>query len=425
MKGNIAPGDKIFKISSKSLSEQAKATYSGKEIKKVKLSCKITIKKDLPITIFVKPDKEYEHYKNVSVTLKSDIVPVPAINQPLTKEKIIAQFSKTTDTPFEFSKIDVDLDNDLYIPKISEINALRRETLEKLEDLVSLRFTRVPVKFKEKSFDENEHKYLRYSLLLEELSETFDYSKLEDVDRVYIPLKYFGNTKYKPCIDSINSRFDTYIYMPTILTANYSNIMKNIITYALSNNNISGFVFSNINTLHTMKDSEYKNYDFIANYTLNIYNDYSAYELSRMGIDTITLSPELNKTDIQNLSSNVDKELIVYGKLKLMTTKYCLLGGSNLCYPTCEVRCRSNSKFYLKERMGFKFRVIPDNSQTITSIYNSKTLSINTNDLNINYARIDILGESLEEINNIIRTVKANKRFEGQDYTNGHINRDV
>ena len=36
MKGNIAPGDKIFKISSKSLSDSAKETYSGKEIKKIK-----------------------------------------------------------------------------------------------------------------------------------------------------------------------------------------------------------------------------------------------------------------------------------------------------------------------------------------------------------------------------------------------------
>ena len=37
MKGNIRPGDKIFKISSKTLSDEAKITFSGKEIKKIKL----------------------------------------------------------------------------------------------------------------------------------------------------------------------------------------------------------------------------------------------------------------------------------------------------------------------------------------------------------------------------------------------------
>jgi len=51
--------------------------------------------------------------------------------------------------------------------------------------------------------------------------------------------------------------------------------------------------------------------------------------LSKYNANTITLSPELSKTDIQNIKSAANKELIVYGKIKLMTAKYCLLGGSN------------------------------------------------------------------------------------------------
>ena len=109
-----------------------------------------------------------------------------------------------------------------------------------------------------------------------------------------------------------------------------------------------------------------------------------------------------------------------------MTCKYCLLGESNACYPTCTMQCKTeNTKYYLKDRMGFKFRVIPDNMQTITSIYNSKVQSIDFTDLNIDYARIDILEETIPEINNIIRTIKARKRFEGEDYTNGHMSRNV
>lgn len=425
MKGEISPGDKIFKIASKKLFDEAKNTFSGKELKKIQLNCKISVKKNMPITVFIKPDREYEHYKNVSVTLESKIIPIEAINQPITEEKIISQFSKTTDTPFEFAKIEVDLDNNLYIPKISEINALRREALNKLEELVCLKFTRVPAKANIKTFVEKSHLPAKISILLEELNDTFDYSLLEDIDRIYIPLKYFNNIKYKSCIETINSKFDTYIYMPTVLTSNYNNIFKNIIAEALSNYNISGFVFSNLSTIVSMKSNEYKNYDFIANYNLNVFNNYSAYELARLGVDTITLSPELNKHDIQNICSNIDKEFIVYGRLKLMTTKYCLLGSSNLCYPTCEVRCQSKNKYYLKDRLGFKFRIIPDNSQTVTGIYNSKILSIGFKDLNIDYARIDILDETIPEINSIIHTVKEGKRFEGQNYTNGHLNRDV
>ena len=425
MKGNIKPGDKIFKISSKSLSDEAMITYSGKEIKKIKLSCKIIIKKDTPVSVFIKPDREYKNYKNVSVNMQSNIIPVEALNQPITKERIISQFSKTNDTPYEFTNIDVELDNNLYIPKISEINALRRKALAKLQSLVCLKFTRVPISFKEKNFKDKAHSSPKISLLFKELDSSYDYSLVEDVERAYIPLKYFGRNEFKECVDSITSKFKTYIYMPPIVTANYSNIVALNINKALSSYKIAGFVFSNASSLYAMKKDEYKDYEFISNYSMNVYNDYTISELARLGADCITLSSELNKSDIQNIHSPVDKELTVYGRARLMITKYCLLGSSNMCYPTCDMKCKSGKKYYLKDRMGFLFRIIPDNLKTITSIYNSKILSIEYSDLNIDYARIDVLEENISEINNIIRTVKAGKRFEGPNYTNGHLNRDV
>lgn len=63
--------------------------------------------------------------------------------------------------------------------------------------------------------------------------------------------------------------------------------------------------------------------------------------------------------------------------------------------------------------MGLKFRVIPNNLQTLSSIYNSKILSIEYDNLGIDYARIDILDENISEINNIIKTVKMRKTFRG------------
>ena len=108
-----------------------------------------------------------------------------------------------------------------------------------------------------------------------------------------------------------------------------------------------------------------------------------------------------------------------------MHIKYCLLGKTNQCYPECDRKCLTNHKYYIKDRMGFSIRIIPDNMQTITKIYNTKITSISTLDLNIDYARIDIIDENILEINKIIATVKEGKRLEGSDYTNGNINRDV
>ena len=71
------------------------------------------------------------------------------------------------------------------------------------------------------------------------------------------------------------------------------------------------------------------------------------------------------------------------------------------------------------------FEVLPDNIQTVTTVFNSKITSLSPSDFNVDYARIDILHESIDEINNIINTVQAGKRFEGKDFTNGNVNRII
>ena len=71
------------------------------------------------------------------------------------------------------------------------------------------------------------------------------------------------------------------------------------------------------------------------------------------------------------------------------------------------------------------FEVLPDNIQTVTTVFNSKITSLSPNDFNVDYARIDILHESIDEINTIIKTVKSGKRFEGKDFTNGNLNREI
>lgn len=72
-----------------------------------------------------------------------------------------------------------------------------------------------------------------------------------------------------------------------------------------------------------------------------------------------------------------------------------------------------------------KFEVLPDSIQTVTTLFNSKITSISPEDFKIDFSRIDILNKSIEEINNIICTVKSGKRFEGKDFTNGNLNREL
>lgn len=428
MKGNIHLSDKIYKLSSKSLSDFALKTYQNIEAKKILLSCKITVKKSSPVIVKVKAIDPSSSYQDIIINITSDIYPVDSINQPITKEKIIEQFKKTGNTPFEFYKFDIDLDENLYIPKISSLNALRRNVLEELEASVIKRSIRVPTELKLKNVQKESSilkpKTKKISLLLNILNLDFDYNDLKDVERVYIPVKYFSTPKYKDVLTTITSKFNTYIYMPTITKTNYKNVFMNSISSAVSKHQIKGFVISNLAGFTLLKEFK-KDHDFIGNYTLNVFNDYTASELNNLGLSTITLSPELSKLDIENICNGICSELIVYGNTPLMNIKYCLLGTSNQCYPECSNRCNSSHKYYLKDRMGFSMRVLPDNVQTITTIYNAKTTSLSCSDLNIDYARIDILDEDISTINNIIEIVKSGRRLEGTDYTNGNINRQI
>ena len=63
--------------------------------------------------------------------------------------------------------------------------------------------------------------------------------------------------------------------------------------------------------------------------------------------------------------------------------------------------------------------------QTVTTIYNSKITSIDGSAFNVSSYRIDILDEDVNKINSIVESVLAGKRFEGKEYTNGNLNREI
>ena len=466
MKGNINLGDNIYKMSSKELNLLAQESING-EHRKIPLNCEIIIKHNEPLKIraFFDFDNisdknllKYNYlsiYSGLDITYSSDIIPEIAQNRPLEKEKVIAQINKTTDSIFEFANIYVELDSDIFLPGFSAVlNNLRRNVLDLAYDYA---ISNVKRTYNEKSkfnfFDSDSCKSLdgiaisnNISVLLNILNMDFDYSKLEGFDNVYIPLKYFSIKKYNDILKNLEKKFNVYIYMPTIIKANYRNLIYSNISNTIENYNIKGFVISNISNLklleNVLKNPDY-NFELIANYTFNIFNLHSVLELKNLGINKYTISPESTKNIINNLCGSVENsgvsengtselksilpaELIVYGNTPLMNMNYCPLGKTNKCYPTCSSKCNLNNSYYLKDRLNMKFRILFDNIQTVSTIYNCKTTSISPNDFsNVNCYRVDILDESIDEINNIINTVKKGERLEGKEFTNGNLNREI
>ena len=106
---------------------------------------------------------------------------------------------------------------------------------------------------------------------------------------------------------------------------------------------------------------------FITDYSLNVVNSDSCYELHRLGAERITLSYELNRKQISDLISayraendgDPALEMIVYGRAPLLFTKYCPLRKMDLCG-----RCKTGS-FEIRDDYG-SFPILSHDDCTTT-----------------------------------------------------------
>lgn len=442
IKGNINLGSKVYKMSSKELNEMARESFS-KDYKKIGFNCNISIKLNKPIEVNVSSANNLILYKNLKLNYTSSFIPTSAINRPLDKETVINQFSKTNEYPFYFKNIKIDMDDNIFLPKLSILNEIRRTILEEIEKFAKKEIKRTyeknpeilndslnnPNNFTTHNTIESTNTATKISVLLNNLNLNFDYSKLKDFNNVYIPLKFFSNKKYENILKTLSDKFSLYIYMPTIIQSNYKNILLANSETAIEKFKIKGFIISNICNLKLLEELMNKNpkLEIITNYTFNVFNANTINELRKMKVSRFTISPELDKNTINKLCEShiIENELIVYGKTPLLNMNYCLLGKTDKCYPTCTMKCKNGHTFKLKDRYNLDFTVLPDNIQTVTTIYNSKIISIPIKKFNINVARIDILNEKIETINKIVSDVKNNKKFEGKNFTNGNLNREI
>lgn len=435
MKGNIKVGDKVYRISSKALSDFAKASYDNCENKKIPLNCTVTIKKNTPISMEISTNKNTcynELYSSIYVKEISNMIPIDALKTPISVERVVKQISKTTNTPFSFENITVLLDDGLYVPSISTLNELRRTALEKVEQEILSRAKKTLLDLSKKSKESITYtpnvKNPEISVLFRQLELDFDYTKLdkEKITNIYVSLELFISKKYSKIISYFSDNYNLYIYVPSIIKTNYKNIALSTIEQAVMIYNIKGFIVSNIGDFELLKKYS-KDYEFIGNYTLNVFNNNTMEEYRKLGLSRITLSRELNQELIKEMlaNANINTEMIVYGNLPLMASSYCFLGETNKCYPDCGTNCKKNNKYYLKDRLGFNFRVVPNSIETVTLICNSKTLSVSTKDLPVNFVRLDILDESINEINEAVDKAYNREKLEGLQYTNGNLYREV
>ena len=397
MKGNINLGDIIYKIESNKLNKIISESFNdNSNNKKIKIKGEINIKKDIPISFKVWADNKF--YKGLEYIVTSANSPEQAINSPITKEQIEKQIYKTGNTQFEFDGLIINLENNLFI-QYSILNELKRTALLGLENLVikanthNLFYKKINPPKLNTNLSSNNKKIL----LLNCIDTYFDYSTLKNVDNLYIPLKYYLNSKYNDILIKISKEFKTYIYLPIIIKDCQLKALK--FDKILKQFSINGFVVSHISQISIISKF---GLEIIGNYSLNVFNNYSIEFLQSLGLNSTTLSPELTDYEFENFKN---QDIIIYGKIPVMTNQYCYLGKSNKCYSTCSKKCLNNKKYYLKDRMNCNYRIIPDNYSTITTIYNYKPINIEPKSIKSNNYRIDILDENLNQIKKVLLSI--------------------
>lgn len=416
IKGRISSGDKVYRTVLDRLNKEI-AQVSSKENTKRPINAKVILKENEQLELEIQ-----DLWSKTKINKTEEIIVKKADNTGISEERIKEQLSKTGNTPFEMKDIQVIMDKDIIVP-ISALNNVRRNAIQSLERELLNSFKRDKKISLENNIKmdrrQNENPEVKVSVALNNIKDNIDYYNLNGIDNVYVPFKYFLSNERK--VEEICKRFKTYLLLTAITKSNYDKLFDSNLKNILSKN-IEGIVISNLSHIEMLKkyEDDIKGLDIIANYTLNISNNNTIKELENLKVSKYIVPPELDKESIQSLEGNIEKEIIVYGRTLLMTTEYCTIGTLKNCPAICE-----KGIYKLKDRMGFEFPIYTDRVNCNNLIYNSKITSISHKGLNVDSIRIDILEENEEEIQRIINTHKRGDRLEGENYTNGNLNREI
>ena len=324
---------------------------------------------------------------NDKINIKSSIKYQKSDVNELDKDRILCQIQKTGKTFFYMKQVDVDVEH-LRVP-VSVLNQLRRDALEKFEKALEnsiLRENGKEIVLEVPAKQKFQGKKPKVNLYLQKFDSQMDYSAL-NYHEIYVPFKdLIKGKEMRDCI----------AVLPTIVDEKYRKLIEENQPILEKVKAIQITHLSQIEMLERMKIDK----KIVADYSLNITNDLSEKVLQDLGVKRFTLSPELDKKEIQQFCTGLERELVVYGRPCLMTSKYCPIGKNGDCQKACQ-----KGNYELQDRKNFVFPVVADMVNCHAKIFHSKALQQSAKGLQMDFVRVDILHETKEEIEKIISRI--------------------
>lgn len=345
-------------------SDEVESMYKEFDTKKIDITMKLSALINEKLTLQVSDGTN-------TITMDSDIVE-SASNKEVTSEDIISKLSKINDTVYKLKDINIKKSDNIFI-RLSTINNLRRTCIEALDE----KRLQTNTIFKEESIDKIDSTNNK--------SDNNLFVMLRNMDQYDIISKYNINTYITDNYELYTKlKSTTNIYYEVLLNDNKEYTNESLLLNSTSDINR----YSNNNKV-------------ILNYTLNTTNKYTLSYLNNFGNSTISVESSFDylKNNASTLSSGI---LFIYGKVRVMSLKHCLLHSTKCC-DTCK---HQNTSKTLVDAFSRECSITC--KYGINYIYNHKPI-LKIRDIKeyiekgYNNHRIDFLDESPYEINKILK----------------------
>ena len=361
------------KKGNEALQEQIRQQYVQTEIKE-KIKGNLILSKDLPAKMTVECGE-------VSVTITGDIVQ-EALKQPLSIEKIEENMRKTGNTPFEFASLDIEMNDAIFMP-MKSLNQLRRDALEALSEKLLADYRRLEPKLNEdfayadtsnsgdagartSNEDTCEVNCNIIAASIENRTQLAAVLESDIVEAVYLDStcytrKTMLNDLKNDCEMIRNAGKKAYFILPSVFRKHTSDFYRNI-SKDLQNLRLDGVMIKNYDALWFVK-TYLNELPMFIDHNLYSYNNKAVSELSQFDPVRITAPLELNKKELAH-RNNSNSELLIYGKLPLMTSAQCVRRSTEGCNKVPGIT-------YMKDRYNVIFPIKNNCDECYNVIYNS------------------------------------------------------
>lgn len=272
--------------------------------------------------------------------------------QPAEKEQtasIQKALSKTGGTPFLVNKIVIENQHNLFLPA-NAINEARRTALAQLLEKRSkaspwdcnLQEIELPIH----NIPNQKSLWIRLNAI-----EQLDFEQSDLFTTIILPI-----SQAEKVPEFLRPK--TFLELPRAMFGGVEQDTKAKIEVAREMG-FAGFEVQNIAHLHMCQQDT-----LLAGFGLNITNQMAAVQLQEMGVQAITLLPELSAEQMQQIKVDIPTGAISYGHLPLMLTRACPIKNVRSCLKCPkrgELTDRKNKQFPVRCGLGVRtiFNPIP------------------------------------------------------------------